>query len=165
MSAPRSSGFRVGHGLDLHRLEPGHPLIVCGERLVHDRGCVAHSDGDVVYHAVTDALLGALALGDIGALFPDTDAKWKGADSRVFVGEAIRRVGEAGYALSNLDVTVVLERPKLRPRVDAMRSNLAGLLGCEVSAVSVKAKTHEAVDAVGRGEAIACHVVVLLVPA
>ncbi|MEM1445929.1 MAG: 2-C-methyl-D-erythritol 2,4-cyclodiphosphate synthase [Planctomycetota bacterium] len=156
---------RIGHGFDLHRLEPGHPLIVCGERLKHDRGCVAHSDGDVVYHAVTDALLGALALGDIGKLFPDSDPQWKGADSRVFVEEAVNRIDQAGYAVGNVDITVVLERPKLRPHVDAMRHNLAALLNCGLDAVSVKGKTHERVDAVGRGEAIACHVVAMLVPA
>ncbi|MEM8783105.1 MAG: 2-C-methyl-D-erythritol 2,4-cyclodiphosphate synthase [Planctomycetota bacterium] len=156
---------RVGHGFDLHRLEPGRPLVVCGETLDHDRGCAAHSDGDVVYHAVTDALLGALALGDIGALFPDTDPAWRGADSRVFVEHALERLGQAGYTLGNLDVTVVLERPKLRPHIDAMRANLAGVLGCALGAVSVKAKTHERVDAVGRGEAIACHVVALVLPA
>ncbi|MEM7578112.1 MAG: 2-C-methyl-D-erythritol 2,4-cyclodiphosphate synthase [Planctomycetota bacterium] len=156
---------RIGHGFDLHRLEVGLPLIVCGHRLEHDRGCVAHSDGDVVYHAVTDALLGALALGDIGALFPDTDPAWKGADSRAFVVEAVKRVCDTGYILGNLDVTVVLERPKLWPHIDIMRANLAGLLGCDVNAVSLKGKTHERVDAVGRGEAIACHVVALLVPA
>lgn len=157
------AAMRVGHGFDLHRLEAGLPLIVAGVKLEHGRGCVAHSDGDVVYHAVTDALLGALALGDIGALFPDDDPAWKGADSRVFVEEAIKRTGDAGYGVGNIDVTVVLEQPKLRAHVDAMRANLAGLLGVDVSAVSVKAKTHERVDAVGKGEAIACHVVALLV--
>lgn len=168
MNAPmphKRSIPRIGHGFDLHRLEVGLPLIVCGHRLEHDRGCVAHSDGDVVYHAVTDALLGALALGDIGALFPDTDPAWKGADSRAFVVEAVKRVCDTGYILGNLDVTVVLERPKLWPHIDIMRANLAGLLGCDVNAVSLKGKTHERVDAVGRGEAIACHVVALLVPA
>ncbi len=163
------SAFRIGHGFDLHRLQAGLPLVVCGLALEHERGCVAHSDGDVVYHAVTDALLGALALGDIGALFPDDDAQWKGADSRVFVVEAVRLITEAGYAVGNVDVTVVLEQPKLRPHIDAMRANLAELLGAglpggaDLPGVSVKAKTHEQVDAVGRGEAIACHVVVLLV--
>ncbi len=159
---PPSAIFKVGHGFDLHRLEAGLPLIVAGVSLEHDLGCVAHSDGDVVYHAVTDALLGALALGDIGTLFPDDDPRWKGADSRVFVEEAVRRVEDAGYVVGNVDVTVVLERPKLRPHIDTMRANLAGLLGVEVSAVSVKGKTHEKVDAVGRGDAIACHVVAML---
>jgi 2-C-methyl-D-erythritol 2,4-cyclodiphosphate synthase len=156
---------RIGQGFDLHRLETGHPLIVCGVELEHDRGCVAHSDGDVVYHAVTDALLGALAIGDIGTLFPDDDPRWCDADSRVFVQEAEQRVAAAGYTIGNVDVTVVLERPKLRPHIAAMRDRLAEVLGVDVTQVSVKAKTHERVDAVGRGEAIACHVVALLSPA
>lgn len=155
---------RIGHGFDLHRLEPGHPLVVCGETLEHDLGCAAHSDGDVVYHAVTDALLGALASGDIGQLFPDTDPTWKGADSRIFVEEAVRRMTIAGCRVGNVDVTVILERPKLRPHVDAMRQNLAALLNAPLEAVSLKGKTHERVDAVGLGEAIACHVVALLIP-
>lgn len=157
-----ANGWRIGHGFDLHRLEPGHALVVSGLRLEHDRGCVAHSDGDVVYHAVTDALLGALALGDIGGLFPDTDTKWEGADSAVFVREAVRRVGDAGYRVGNVDVTVILERPKVGPHLAAMRANLAGLLAVPTTSVSIKGKTHEQTDAVGRGEAIACHVVVMV---
>ncbi|XAL99155.1 2-C-methyl-D-erythritol 2,4-cyclodiphosphate synthase [Phycisphaeraceae bacterium D3-23] len=154
--------IRIGHGFDLHRLEPGHALIVCGLALDHDRGCDAHSDGDAVYHAVTDALLGALGQEDIGQLFPDNDAAWKDADSAVFVREAAKRMREAGYAIGNLDITVILERPKLGPHKDAMKAKLAGLLGCEVSQVNLKAKTHEGVDALGENRAIACHVVVLL---
>lgn len=155
---------RIGHGFDLHRLEGGRPLIVCGERVEHDRGCVAHSDGDVVYHAVVDAILGALGQEDIGQLFPDNDARWKDADSRVFVEEAARRLRNSGYAIGNLDVTIILQRPKLAPRKPAMRANLARLLGCELSRVNLKGKTHEGVDALGENRAIACHVVVLLVP-
>lgn len=155
--------YRIGHGFDLHRLEPGRDLIVGGVKLEHDRGCVAHSDGDVVYHAVTDALLGAIGGDDIGQLFPDDDAKWKNADSRIFVEEAMRRLGEAGYAVGNLDVTVILQRPKLSPHKVAIRANLATLLRCDASAVNVKGKTHERVDALGDNRAIACHVVVLVV--
>ena len=154
---------RVGHGFDLHRLEPGLDLVVCGKSLDHDRGCAAHSDGDVVYHAVTDAILGALGREDIGQLFPDNDAAWKDADSCVFVREASKRMGDAGYGVSNLDITVILERPKLGPHKDAMKQNLAELLGCDISQVNLKAKTHEGVDALGENRAIACHVVVLLV--
>ena len=154
---------RIGHGFDLHRLELGHALVVCGCKLDHDRGCVAHSDGDVAYHAVTDAILGALGQEDIGQLFPDNDAAWKDADSAVFVREAIRRMTDAGFALGNLDITVILERPKLGPHKDAMKANLANLLGCDESQVNLKAKTHEGVDALGENRAIACHVVVLLV--
>ncbi len=152
--------MRIGCGYDLHRLEPGHPLIIAGVKIEHDRGCVAHSDGDVVYHAVTDALLGAIGQGDIGAIFPDDDPKWKDADSSVFLREAALRVHGTMHGVGNLDVTVVLERPKLRPYIDQMRQKLADILGVDVSAVSVKAKTNEGVDAVGRGEAIACHAVV-----
>lgn len=154
---------RIGHGFDLHRLEPGRDLIVGGVKLEHDRGCDAHSDGDVVYHAVTDALLGAIGGDDIGQLFPDDDAKWKDADSRIFVEEAMRRLNEAGYAVGNLDVTVILQRPKLSPHKAAIKTNLAKLLACDESAVNVKGKTHEKVDALGENRAIACHVVVLVV--
>lgn len=157
---------RIGHGFDLHRLEPGLPLVVGGVSLQHDRGCAAHSDGDVVYHAVVDAVLGALGTGDdIGTLFPDHDPAWKGADSRLFMEEAARRMKAAGYALGNLDVTIILQRPRLSPHKPAIRRNLASLLGGDVSQVSVKGKTHEQVDALGENRAIACHVVVLLVKA
>jgi 2-C-methyl-D-erythritol 2,4-cyclodiphosphate synthase len=158
-----SNGLRIGHGFDLHRLEEGLPLIVGGARIEHTHGCAAHSDGDVVYHSVTDAILGALAQQDIGQLFPDNNPEWKGADSRVFVEEAVRRMRAAGYAIGNLDVTVILQRPKLSPHKAAILNNLAGLLGCELSQVNLKGKTHEKVDAIGEGRAIACHVVVLLV--
>ena len=152
----------IGHGYDLHRLEPDLPLIVGGVRLEHDHGCAAHSDGDVVYHAVTDAILGALGQDDIGQLFPDNDLRWKGADSRVFVEEAVRRMQDAGYAIGNIDITVILERPKLSPHKATIKQNLANLLGCDTSQVNIKGKTHERVDAVGENRAIACHVVVLL---
>jgi len=153
---------RIGHGFDLHRLEPGLELIVGGVKFEHDHGCAAHSDGDVVYHSVTDAVLGALGQDDIGQLFPDNDPKWKGADSRIFIEEATKRMRAAGYALGNLDVTVILQRPKLSPHKAAIRANLARLLGGELSQVNIKGKTHEKVDAIGEGRAIACHVVVLL---
>lgn len=153
---------RIGHGFDLHRLERGLPLIVGGVKIEHDRGCAAHSDGDVVYHAVTDAILGALGQDDIGQLFPDNDPKWKNADSRIFVEEAVGRMRGAGYVIGNLDVTVILERPKLGPHKATIKTNLAGLLGCDVSRVNLKGKTHERVDALGENRAIACHVVVLI---
>ncbi len=162
MPTNSSLPFCIGHGFDLHRLEPGFDLIVGGVKLEHDRGCDAHSDGDVVLHAVTDALLGALGQDDIGQLFPDNDPKWKGADSRIFVEEAARRMTDAGYAIGNLDVTVILQRPKLSGHKSDIRQNLAALLNCDLSQVNIKGKTHEKVDAVGEGLAIACHVVVLL---
>ncbi len=154
--------MRVGHGFDLHRLEPGRKLLIGGVHVEHDVGCAAHSDGDVVYHAVTDAVLGALGQDDLGQLFPDDDPKWQGADSRLFVAEAVRRMRAAGCAVGNLDVTVILQRPRLSPHKQAIRANLAGLLGCDPSRVNVKGKTHEHVDAMGQGRAIACHAVVLL---
>ncbi|MCC7146004.1 MAG: 2-C-methyl-D-erythritol 2,4-cyclodiphosphate synthase [Phycisphaeraceae bacterium] len=154
--------YRVGHGFDLHRLEPGKRLIVGGLHIEHERGCDAHSDGDVVYHAVTDAILGALGQDDIGQLFPDNDPKWKNADSRVFVEEAAKRMRAAGYVVGNLDVTVILQKPKLSPHKAAMKENLARLLGCALAQVNLKGKTHEKVDALGENRAIACHVVVLL---
>ncbi|MFK7788941.1 MAG: 2-C-methyl-D-erythritol 2,4-cyclodiphosphate synthase [Phycisphaeraceae bacterium] len=167
-SAPSANSAvvpRIGHGFDLHRLELGHDLLVGGVQLDHDRGCVAHSDGDVLYHAVTDAVLGALGLDDIGQLFPDNDPAWKDADSAVFLLEAKARMSAAGYAIGNLDCTVILQRPKLGPHKDAVKANLAELLGCDLSQVNLKAKTHEEVDALGENRAIACHVVVLLVAA
>jgi 2-C-methyl-D-erythritol 2,4-cyclodiphosphate synthase len=153
---------RIGHGFDLHRLEPGPKLVIGGVPIDYDLGCAGHSDGDVVYHAVTDAILGALGQPDIGQLFPDNDEKWKGAESKVFVAEADRLMRQAGYVIGNLDVTIILERPKVGTHKDTMKRNLAFLLGCDVSQVNVKGKTHEREDAIGEGRAIACHVVVLL---
>ncbi len=158
--------FRVGHGYDLHRLEAGLPLWLGGLRIESDRGAAAHSDGDVVLHAVTDAVLGAVGSveggGDIGDLFPDDDERWRGAASRVFVEEAVRRVREAGYAIGNLDVTVVLERPRLAGVKWEMARSLATMLGCDTGRVNVKAKTREGMDAVGEGRAVECWAVALL---
>lgn len=161
--------LRIGHGYDLHRLEPlppagaGRPLVVGGVRLEHDRGPVAHSDGDVLLHAVTDALLGALGEGDIGQVFPDTDPAHAGRDSADFVREAVGRASAGGWRVASLDATVILERPKIAGAKGRIRETLAGLLGVDVSRVNVKGKTHERVDAVGEGRAIEAHVVVLLV--
>ncbi|XP_073020336.1 2-C-methyl-D-erythritol 2,4-cyclodiphosphate synthase, chloroplastic-like [Primulina eburnea] len=154
--------FRVGHGFDLHRLEPGYPLIIGGIDIPHDRGCEAHSDGDVLLHCVVDAILGALGLPDIGQIFPDTDPKWKGAASSVFLKEAVRLMHEAGYELGNLDATLILQRPKLSPHKETIRTNLCHLLGADPSAVNLKAKTHEKVDSLGENRSIAAHTVVLL---
>lgn len=159
---------RVGLGYDLHRLEPtppkgeGRPLIIGGVRLDHDLGPVAHSDGDALLHAVTDAILGALALPDIGELFPDTDPRHEVRDSADFLAEALRLADEAGYRPVNIDATVVLERPKLAPRKAEIRANLARLLALPEDRVNVKGKTHERVDAVGEGRAIEAHSVVLM---
>ncbi|XP_058083258.1 2-C-methyl-D-erythritol 2,4-cyclodiphosphate synthase, chloroplastic-like [Magnolia sinica] len=160
-SAP-SLPFRVGHGFDLHRLEPGYPLIIGGINIPHDRGCEAHSDGDVLLHCVVDAILGALGLPDIGQIFPDTDPKWKGAASSVFMKEAVRLMHEAGYNLGNLDATLILQRPKLSPHKESIRANLCELLGADPSVVNLKAKTHEKVDSLGENRSIAAHTVVLL---
>lgn len=160
--------LRIGHGYDLHRLEalapagPGKPFILGGVRLEHGRGPVAHSDGDALYHAVTDAILGALAQPDIGQLFPDTDPRHASMDSAVFLAEAARRMTSAGFRLLNIDATVILEQPKLAPVKDAMRANLAHILNVGIEQVNVKGKTHEKVDAVGEGRAVEVHVVVLL---
>lgn len=153
---------RIGHGFDLHRLEPGRPLIIGGENVPHELGCAAHSDGDVVYHAVTDAILGALGLNDIGQLFPDSDPVWKNTSSQVFVQDAVRRMAQAGYRMGNLDVTVILQRPRISPIKQAICRNLARLLRAHPSRVNLKGKTHEHVDAIGQESAIACHAVVLL---
>ncbi|KAM3396728.1 2-C-methyl-D-erythritol 2,4-cyclodiphosphate synthase, chloroplastic [Capsicum chinense] len=158
----KSLPFRVGHGFDLHRLEPGYPLIIGGINIPHDRGCEAHSDGDVLLHCVVDAILGALGLPDIGQIFPDTDPKWKGAPSSVFMEEAVRLMHEAGYELGNLDATLILQRPKVSPHKEAIRANLCKLLGADPSVVNLKAKTHEKVDSLGENRSIAAHTVVLL---
>jgi 2-C-methyl-D-erythritol 4-phosphate cytidylyltransferase / 2-C-methyl-D-erythritol 2,4-cyclodiphosphate synthase len=154
--------LRVGTGYDLHRLVAGRPLVLGGVTIPFELGLQGHSDADIVCHAVTDAVLGAAALGDIGQMFPDTDARWRGADSLDLLRAAVRLVRDHRLAIVNVDVTVIAERPKLRPYVDAMRRNLADALGIEVSAVSLKGKTNETVDATGRGEAMACHAVALL---
>ncbi|KAK9276196.1 hypothetical protein L1049_005727 [Liquidambar formosana] len=153
----KSLPFRVGHGFDLHRLEPGYPLIIGGISIPHDRGCEAHSDGDVLLHCVVDAILGALGLPDIGQIFPDSDPKWKGAASSVFIKEAVRLMHEAGYELGNLDATLILQRPKLSPHKEAIRANLSKLLGADPSVVNLKAKTHEKVDSLGENRSIAAH--------
>jgi 2-C-methyl-D-erythritol 2,4-cyclodiphosphate synthase len=155
--------FRVGHGYDLHRLQPGGRLVLGSVVVATDLSPVAHSDGDVVLHALVDALLGAIGQGDIGELFPNTDARWKDAPSRVFVAEAIKRVSAAGYKVGNADVMILAERPKLKAFKPQVTAAVAGMLGVPVDRVNIKAGTNEGCDAIGRGEAIAAHAVVLLV--
>jgi 2-C-methyl-D-erythritol 4-phosphate cytidylyltransferase/2-C-methyl-D-erythritol 2,4-cyclodiphosphate synthase len=154
--------FRVGNGYDLHRLVAERPLILGGVSIPFDRGLLGHSDADVVCHAVTDAVLGAAALGDIGRHFPDTDPRWKDADSVKLLAHASQLVRDAGWTIANVDVVVIAERPKLLPFVAQIRVNLAAALACDVDQVSVKGKTNEGVDATGTGEAIAAHAVALL---
>jgi len=154
--------IRIGNGYDLHRLVACRPVILAGVTIPFDLGLDGHSDADIVCHAVTDAILGAAGAGDIGRMFPDTDPKWKGADSIALLTGAAARVREAGYRVSNVDVTVIAQQPKLLPHLDAMRANLAAALGVDPSAVSVKGKTNEGVDSMGRGESMSCHAVALL---
>jgi len=154
--------MRVGIGHDTHRLVEGRPLILGGVRIPYARGLAGHSDADVVLHALTDALLGAAGLGDIGDAFPDTNPAFRDCDSSLFVHESLRRVHVAGWQVVNVDVIVLAQEPKLGQSKHEMRRRLAGLLGLDVGAVNVKAKTGEGVGAIGRGEAIACQVVALL---
>ena len=157
------SSIRIGHGFDVHAFGDGDHLMLGGVRVPHERGVVAHSDGDVVIHALCDALLGALALGDIGRHFPPSDPQWKGADSRAFLRHCSALVRERGWMLGNADITVVCERPKVGPHAEAMRAALAEDLGVAIDAVSVKATTTETLGFTGRGEGIAAQAVALLV--
>ena len=157
-AAPAAAG-RVGTGYDLHRLVPGRRLVLAGVEVPFELGLDGHSDADIVCHAVTDAVLGAAALGDIGRLFPDTDAAWRDADSVALLRTAVGRVHDAGYRVGNVDVTVIAQRPKLLPYLDAMRARLAGALAVDPGVVSLKGKTNEGVDSMGRGESMACHAV------
>lgn len=160
--------IRIGHGYDLHRLEPiapdgdGKPFILAGVSIDHDRGPIGHSNGDAVYHAVTDAILGALGESDIGQRFPDTDPQWTNADSELFLRDAARCMTDAGYAPVNIDITVICEQPKIAPHKRDMIANLARAIGCDASQLNLKGKTHERVDAVGEGRAIEVHAVALI---
>ena len=154
--------FRIGIGYDSHRLVEGRPLILGGEVVPHSAGLKGHSDGDALCHAITDAILGAAALGDIGRHFPDTDPQYKGANSLGLLVRAVGIVHEAGYVVENVDAVVLAERPKLLPHVDRIRARLAGALGVDVGAVSVKGKTNEGMGEVGRAEGMAVHAVALL---
>lgn len=154
--------FRIGHGYDVHAIAPGLRMRLCGVDIESDSGFVAHSDGDVAIHALCDALLGALALGDIGRHFPDTSDEYAGIDSRILLGRVMSLVGEAGWTLGNADITIALQRPKLQPYVQAMRESLASVMGCGISDVSVKATTTERLGFVGRGEGCEVTAVVLL---
>lgn len=163
MVATAQPAFRIGHGFDVHAFAPGDHVMLGGVRVPHTHGVLAHSDGDVILHALCDALLGALALGDIGAHFPPTDARWKNADSRDLLAAVFALVAQAGWRVGNVDSTVLAESPKLRPHVAAMQAGIAGVLGCGLDQVSVKATTTERLGFVGRGEGIAANAVVLLV--
>lgn len=153
---------RIGQGIDVHAFGDGDHVVLGGVRIEHDRGVVAHSDGDVAIHALCDALLGGAALGDIGRLFPDDDPRWRGADSRDLLRDCVARVIDAGFHVVNADVTVVAQAPRIAPHVDAMRANLASDLGITVAGINVKATTTERLGFIGRGEGIAAFAVVLL---
>jgi len=155
--------MRIGHGFDVHAFGDGDHVMLGGVRVPHDRGVLAHSDGDVVLHALCDAMLGALALGDIGRHFPPSDPRWKGADSRAFVRHCVDLLHERGWKLGNADITVVCERPRVGPHADAMRALIAQDTGVDVDAISVKATTSEKLGFTGRGEGIAAQAVCLLV--
>lgn len=156
---------RIGHGIDVHRFGPGDHVTLGGVQVPHEQGLVAHSDGDVALHALCDAILGALALGDIGQHFPDTDASYSGADSRVLLRQVASLMRGHGYRLGNADITVLAERPKLAPHVVLMRERIAADLGVAPDCVSVKATTTEKLGFVGRREGIEAHAVVMLLPA
>jgi 2-C-methyl-D-erythritol 2,4-cyclodiphosphate synthase len=157
--------MRIGHGYDVHRFGPGDKLMLGGVAIPFDQSFVAHSDGDVLIHALIDGLLGAAALGDIGQHFPDTDSQWRGADSRALLRTVVKMVAESGYQLGNADITIVAEQPKMLPHLDKMRLNLAADIHCAVDQINIKATTTEALGFTGRREGIACHAVVLLVAA
>ena len=152
--------IRIGHGYDVHALADGLRLVIGGVELEHTKGCVAHSDGDVAIHAICDAMLGALALGDIGKLFPDTSAEFKGIDSKILLRRVCDVIGQKGYKVGNVDCTIAMQRPKLRPHIDTMRSILAAVIGIEVDRVSVKATTTERLGFEGREEGVSVHSVV-----
>lgn len=154
--------LRIGQGYDCHVLVVGRPLILGGVTIPHKTGLAGHSDADALLHAITDALLGAAAMGDIGGLFPDTDAQYAGADSRVLLREAMSRVRQAGYGVVNLDSTIIAQQPKMAPHISAMRQNIADDLQISLQQVNVKAKTNEKLGYLGREEGIATEAVVLL---
>ncbi len=155
-------GLRIGNGYDVHRLVAERPLILGGVTIPYERGLLGHSDADVLAHAVMDALLGAAALGDIGGMFPDSDERWRGADSLRLLEQVTARLAENGWAIGNVDATVLAQAPKLAPHIPEMRRRLAAAMGIDVTQVSVKATTEEHLGFTGAGEGMACHAVALL---
>ena len=154
--------MRIGHGYDVHKLVEGRKLIMGGVEIPYEKGLLGHSDADVLLHAISDALLGAAALGDIGKLFPDTDPQFKGADSLVLMSEVYRHIKEKGYRVVNVDATIIAQRPKMRPHIDAMRSNIAKTLGVDIDCINVKATTEEGMGFTGEGMGISAHAVCLI---
>lgn len=154
--------IRIGHGYDVHALAEGLRLVLCGVEIPHNKGCVAHSDGDVAIHAICDALLGALALGDIGKLFPDSDPRYKGIDSTKLLKVVVDIIADKGYSISNIDCTIAMQKPKLRPYIDTMRVTLSDVVGIDVDRISVKATTTEHLGFEGREEGVSATAVALL---
>lgn len=154
--------FRIGSGFDVHRLVEGRRCIICGVDIPHPTGLLGHSDADVALHALADALLGAAALGDIGHLFPDTDPRWKGADSRMLLRKVVEAIASAGYAVGNVDITIMAQAPRMAPHIEAMRANVAADLGISADRVAVKATTTERLGFTGRGEGIAAQATALI---
>lgn len=154
--------FRIGHGFDVHKFGEGDHIIIGGVSIPYEQGLIAHSDGDVALHALTDALLGAAALGDIGKHFPDTDAEFEGADSRVLLRQAYSEIQKLGWSVANVDVTIIAQAPKMRPHIDYMRANIAADLQIDMTATNVKATTTEKLGFTGRKEGIAVEAVALL---
>jgi 2-C-methyl-D-erythritol 2,4-cyclodiphosphate synthase len=162
MTIPHSPNFRIGQGYDCHALVPGRKLIIGGVTIPHAIGLLGHSDADVLLHAITDAILGAAGLGDIGRHFPDTDAQFAGADSRILLREAVHRVAEAGYKIGNIDATIIAQAPKMAPHISEMAANIASDLDIYTSQVNIKAKTNEKLGFLGREEGIAAEAVALI---
>lgn len=155
--------IRIGQGYDVHALAEGLRLVLCGVKIEHTKGCVAHSDGDVAIHALCDAMLGALALGDIGKLFPDSDPQYKGIDSTKLLRVVVERIESEGFRIGNVDITIAMQRPKLRPHIDLMRQRLAEVIGIDTNRVSVKATTTEHLGFEGREEGVSATAVTLLI--
>ncbi len=156
------SAFRIGHGFDVHQLVPGRALIIGGVKIDHPRGLLGHSDADVLLHAICDALLGAAGMGDIGKHFPDSDARYKGIDSRELLRQVAAKIGAAGFVVGNVDATIIAQAPKMAPHISSMAANVAADLGVDASQVNVKATTTEQLGYTGRGEGIAAEAVCLL---
>ena len=156
------SNFRIGHGYDVHKLEEGKKFVIGGIEIDHHKGAVGHSDADVVIHVICDALLGAISLGDIGKHFPDTDDKYKGIDSKILLKKVMKLVKEEKYQISNVDITILLQKPKLRNYIDSMRDTLSNIMEINKSQISVKATTTEGLGFVGREEGVAAHCVCIL---
>ena len=157
-----SDSLRIGHGYDIHRVVPGRPMVLGGIRFAVDYGLDGHSDADCLTHAICDALLGAAALPDIGHFFPNSDARWKNVDSQVLLKQVVAELAQRGFAVGNVDATLIAERPKIAPQLDAMKAALAASCGLPVDRIGLKATTNEGNDTIGRGEAIAAHAVALI---